>query len=965
MSEALGSAKAATREAIEELVPRLVALGDETSRNKFLAAHSELAHADVVRELTDLVRRHARVNTREALVISELAVALARNLNDRAALAQSLLAKGGALYGIGEHRASLDHNAQAVQIFRALGMTTDLARTLNASIQPHILLGEYEQAMAAVEEARAIFQAQGNAWRLARVDANAGNIYHRQDRFAEALASYEKACQYFLAHEQQDAEGLAVTLHNMAVCLISMNDFHRALATYQKAQEIAERNKMPLLVSQADYNIAWLYYLRGEYGRAIEMLRGARENCRTRGDEYHFALCHMDLSEIYLELNLSRESAQMAQQGAALFEKLNMGYESAKCQANLGIALGQQGQAFRALEVFAKAREGFVREQNSVWPHLIDLYNALLLFNEGRYFEARRLCLAALEHFRGSVLPGKAVLAELLLARLAERTGELDAARNSCTTALARAKQLESPILNYQAYCLMGEIELAGGKPDEAYSAYQSARHAVEALRSTLQREELKIAFIKNKLEVYDALIDLALRRDPGAKGAEEALGYVEQAKSRSLMELMLKSASQSQLPADTGQSELVRRVTDLREQLNWYYHRIELEQLRPEQQSQQRIAGLQAAAREREEEFVQLLRETPEAAVKSGVAAPAPIGIAEIRSKLAPGVLLLEYFRMRDRILVALITRDSVEIVPLTLLTRVTHLMRLLQFQLSKLRLGAEYNRVHEATLLRAVQQHLHDLHQELVAPFALRLQANHLVFAPHDLLHHLPFHALFDGNQYLMDRHTISYAPSASIYALCHDRTGNQSGPSLVMGVPDDRAPHISDEVRSVAAILPKAQSLMGGAATRQKLQELGPSSRFVHIATHGFFRQDNPLFSGLRLADGHVSVYDLYQVRLPAELVTLSGCATGLNVVAGGDELLGLIRGLIQAGAQSLLLTLWDVDDRSSAQFMSSFYQRMLESGNKALALQQAAREVRESTPHPFYWAPFFLVGKALAQ
>jgi tetratricopeptide (TPR) repeat protein len=369
---------------------------------------------------------------------------------------------------VGDYRASLEHNAQAMEIFRALGMTIDLARTLNASVQPHILLGQYEQALAAVEEARAIFQAEGNAWRLARVDANAGNIYHRQDRFPDALASYERACQYFLAHEEQDAEGLAVTLHNMAVCLISMNDFHRALATYQKARDIAERNKMPLLISQADYNIAWLYYLRGEYGQAIEMLRSAREHCRTSGDEYHFALCHMDLSEIYLELNLSRESAQMAQQGAALFEKLKMGYEAAKCQANLGIALGQQGQAFRALEVFTRAREGFVREQNSVWPHLIDLYSALVLFNEGRYFEARRLCLAALEHFRASVLPGKAVLAELLLARLAERTGELETARGSCTAALARAKQLESPILNYQANCLLGEIELASGNPEAA-----------------------------------------------------------------------------------------------------------------------------------------------------------------------------------------------------------------------------------------------------------------------------------------------------------------------------------------------------------------------------------------------------------------------------------------------------------------------------------------------------------------
>src|SRR5687767_11555826 len=118
MSEAPGSAKtAAHRKAIEELVPLVITLNDDPSRNKFIAAHRELVHADVVRELTDSVRRHGRVNTREALAIAEFTVALARELNDRAALAQSLLAKGGALYGVGDHRASLEHNAQAVEIF--------------------------------------------------------------------------------------------------------------------------------------------------------------------------------------------------------------------------------------------------------------------------------------------------------------------------------------------------------------------------------------------------------------------------------------------------------------------------------------------------------------------------------------------------------------------------------------------------------------------------------------------------------------------------------------------------------------------------------------------------------------------------------------------------------------------------------------------------------------------------------
>lgn len=122
---------------------------------------------------------------------------------------------------------------------------------------------------------------------------------------------------------------------------------------------------------------------------------------------------------------------------------------------------------------------------------------------------------------------------------------------------------------------------------------------------------------------------------------------------------------------------------------------------------------------------------------------------------------------------------------------------------------------------------------------------------------------------------------------------------------------------------------------------------------------------MFSGIRLGSAYLNLYDLYQLRLEAELVTLSGCATGLNVVAAGDELLGLVRGLLYAGAQSLLLALWDVHDRSTADFMMYFYRNYRNGQDRASALQGAMQELRERYPHPYYWAPFVLVGKILVQ
>jgi CHAT domain-containing protein len=119
---------------------------------------------------------------------------------------------------------------------------------------------------------------------------------------------------------------------------------------------------------------------------------------------------------------------------------------------------------------------------------------------------------------------------------------------------------------------------------------------------------------------------------------------------------------------------------------------------------------------------------------------------------------------------------------------------------------------------------------------------------------------------------------------------------------------------------------------------------------------------MFSSIRLGNSFLSLYDLYQLKLPVELMTLSGCSTGLNVVAAGDELIGLARGLLHAGAQSLVLSLWDVHDRSTAEYMRAFYGFLQQGKSKAEALQKAMLQLRASYPHPYQWAPFILIGKA---
>src|SRR6266702_3998771 len=947
--------KTSTRKSIAQLAQ----LSAEADRRKFFTRHRGLIRKEFVEQLAELVVERVRVSTQEALHLAEAAILIARRLKRKDALALGLRAKANALYLSGDNRAAMEHNQQAFQLYESLGDWKEAARTLSTSIQPLILLGEYDQAFHAAERAREIFTRLDDPRRLARLEINVGNIYHRQDRFEESIAHYERAYEGLLPYK--DVEGIGVVLSNMAVCMIGLNDFPRALATYQRARAFCQKHNMPLLVAQADYNIAYLYYLRGEYSLAIEALYAARRACEATGDAYHLALCHLDLSDIYLELNLSEEAREMAHEGFLRFQKLGMGYEAAKTLANEATAYGQQGKTVQALERFTKAREMFGREKNLVWPWLIDLYQALLLFHEGRYFEARRLSAAAAAFFDQSALPGKAVLAHLLLARIALQVGDSAEAQKETSESVARLKYLQTPVLVYQARFLEGQIAQALNDRHAAHQAYLEARKALEALRSRLQGEELKISFVKNRMQVYEALVDLYIAGDGTGASAEEAFACMEAAKSRSMIELIFQSGQSLPL-GDAGQSDLVRRIRDLREELNWYYHRIELEQLRPEEKFHQRLETLQEKAQSHEKELLRTLRELPAHERENAtLEAPADFSLAKLQAHLPPDATLVEYFVAGDHLIAAVITREKVQIQPVSLLPRAAHYLQLLRFQLSKMRMGSEYVRRFEEPLLRATQSHLESLYGELLAPLRSFFQGKHLIVVPHGPLHFLPFHALRNGEEYLCDAFTVSYAPSATVFSWCQEKPASVSMNSLVFGIADQRAPQILQEAQSVAGLLPQSSLHLGDQATSSVLRQEGPQRGLLHLATHGIYRQDNPMFSGIRLGDGYLNLYDLYQMRLDARLVTLSGCATGMNFVAAGDELLGLQRGLFCAGATTLLLSLWDVHDQSTAQLMRHFYRDYLRTGDMASALQRAMQELRRENPHPYFWAPFVLVGK----
>ena len=941
----------------DRLIERLASTSDPAGRRRLLKAARPPVDLAFLERLTDIVPVRGRVDLRQAERLVDSAKWIAGHLGSDYASGRAHRARGHVLALAGKSDAALDAYRTAIACFIKANRPIETAITRSGALQVMIYLGRYAQAFTWARQARRVFEQAGDRLRLGRLDANFANVLYRQDRFADALTLYRRA--YQTLSRVGAPNDVAIALRNMAVCLISLNHFDQALATHHRARAHAERHKLPLLVAEADYNIAYLYYLRGEYSRAIELYAATRQRCERLGDRYHRALCDLDESELSLELNLTSDGARLGQQAFERFSELEMNYEAAKALTWLAVAAAQAGDAAAALQHLDQARRRFAKEHNRTWLAVLDLYQAIILLEDDkRLTQARELAEAAQLVFMQAGLAAKAALAELLIARIALRAGDPTGAEHWCNDAIERLATTQAPVLRFQASFVRGQIQESLGRTITAADAYLEAHAWLETLRTDLRADETKIAFLRDKLVVYESLVAIALAGGPRVSRTG-AFTFIEQAKSRSLADLIAFRAHRVS-PRAAGTGAPVKRLQQLREALNWCYREIDTREVGGGD-ARANVEVLRARARTLENEITGTLSgiratDTEYASLQNSGTVDLPL----IQAALGGDEVVLEYYIARGMLCACVVGRHAFEVVPLGPADAARQHAQLLQLQLSKFRLGTRYRREFAASIEEATNTHLRALYQALVAPLRSRIGGRALTIVPHGFLHYVPFHALHDGTTHLIDAAPVSYAPSASVLYLCRTKSMTSARGSLVLGVSDHSAPHIDDEVDAVATALPRARVFKGRRAGTARLKSDGPRSRVIHIATHAAFRLDNPMFSAIRLGDGPLSLFDLYDLRVSAELVTLSGCGTGLNALMGGDELLGLVRGWLYAGAHSVVVSLWDVNDRSTAGLMADFYQRLRESGDRAAALRGAMLAARDRDPHPYYWAPFVLVG-----
>jgi CHAT domain-containing protein len=334
------------------------------------------------------------------------------------------------------------------------------------------------------------------------------------------------------------------------------------------------------------------------------------------------------------------------------------------------------------------------------------------------------------------------------------------------------------------------------------------------------------------------------------------------------------------------------------------------------------------------------------------------PLGIAQVADRLEPGDALIAYFQAGDEIVAFSLFEGELACVrAVASAAEVCDLAEKLLFQL---RAGVRGGP--QAKPSASLEALTHALHARVVAPVlesnaAIAARASRLVIVPFGALHAVPFAMLGEGGARLVERFEIHMAPSASI--ACMAAAPRSGGDALVVGVADSDAPLIDAEVKRVAS-RHGARVLAAADATIDAFRREARRAGVVHLACHGRFVPSLPNASGLRLSDGWLSLREIVELGLDADLVFLSGCETGRHAIDIGDELSGIARAFLAGGARRLVTTLWSVRDAAANEVATAFHDRFAAGMRPSAALRASMLASIENRVHPSWWAPFVTTG-----
>lgn len=799
-----------------------------------------------------------------------------------------------------------------------------LALTLNTLGAVYNNLGDYRQALPMFEEALPIRRSLGDRIGEANTLNNIGFAYNRLGDTDSGIQKYEQALA--IRREIGDKPGLGIALGNLAALHRTRGQFDKALALATELLALARDLRDDSLQGDALVSLASTYYSSGDTAQAVAYWKEAEAPYERAGDAFGLASTWNGLGAAHVTLRKNPEAAQY------YARSLEMRRKAANAIGQVSSLLGM---------CFSHSRAG-------------DPAKAIVAAEEA-------LAIATRISARQSIGRSHRCLGEADL-----QAGRLDSAAGhfqQASTIFRSNGDLDDLSLTLAQ---LAATDAAAGRTNDALTHVRESLRLGESERSGLPAD-LKALLRGARADEYSLEISLLMRLQADAQAFEAS----ERSRARSLIESLPESRldlHRRMTPEQRAREEALQtRISSLQRELF-------RENLPP---ARQRDIEQQLSAAERDLQLHQLdLRRAHLRPAEMEYAEA--LSLARIRAELLDNrTTLIEYALGEKRSFVWAVTAKGLISAELpgraAIETQVAAFRKELSERVSALTANAA---------LARVQTQSRELYKTLLAPVEKALEgSDRLILVPDGALSYLPFEAL-TGTAFLLEKFSIGYAPSASALAALQRRAPNTASRAL-LAVADPlydsssalvRLPNSRAEVTSITALFPQAETrtFTGADATESRLKSEDLAAyRYLHFATHGYFDEEHPARGGLALTpsaqpgeDGVLQIREILGLRLNADLVTLSACQTGLGRIVAGEGVLGLTRAFFLAGAQSLVVSLWNVNDTATAQLMKEFYANLQKGKPRAEALRSAKLSLLRGTQpawrHPYYWAPFIFIG-----
>jgi CHAT domain-containing protein len=902
----------------------------------------------------------------------------------------------------------------------------DLARAMDdggKGIKCRMLLGRLCWALRRIEDSERYYSEALEAARKSgqpkeaeesRLALDLGKLYTRGQAELQA-GQYERSIATFqtalgLAEKIGSREHELKCLSQLSAAHWARHDLKKFLSVNLSSLEIAQALNDRAEKFKATSNIGFYHLQLNDYSRALDFYSDALSISKDLRNSQQQSLCLQNIGLILSLLGLYERSFDYLLEAYEIERQSENPIFLAQNIINLGVsfrnkwlALSDKGDLLHALSYFTDALDWGRRNGDEVTElkalnNMGTIHLYLGKYHTARnYFRLSQRITADAQEFEA----GMEILNNLGISFL--NTGSIDEAKACFQAALEKGKSIGKDKALWDTLFYLGRCYEETGAGEQALESYGASMDAIEHIESQIISDYYKVGFMKDKLRVYEAVIDHLWGQGKGVESpgqVEEIFHTMERAKARAFLEALGEDKGDFRSRLHPSLEKEEREISD---RISAAMHEMAQRDL-----SSNRRAELQQTLKRGEEEYIQLIsRIRTEEPDLANAAFPLPLRLDEVQKRLLDErTAILEYFLGEENSLLFLITREKRDVFALPprseIELSIDGFVKLLSTPPEEEWSGG-------AAAKR--------LSRQLLSPalHALPPSIERLIVIPDGPLWHLPFDALelfpedpSTPGPFLLSKYAVSYVPSCSALSVLLERKVKRGQAPRLLAFGDPRLPRTKNsagkekisvanilreiyegqgfdfsslpqsrrEIREVARYFPKkARTIcLREEASEARIKSL-PLVDFpiIHFACHGFVDEKMPYRSSLVLSpdapsgeDGFLQVREISHLRLAAELVVLSACETGRGRVEQGEGILGLSRGFFYSGARSVVSTLWKIGDRATALFMRYFYFSLSQGADKAQALRSAKLRLLESKySHPFYWAPFELHGEPFSR